>query len=82
MLLFGIQLRQENPRYRSVSNLISLLCMLLVTTSLLWGIGSFLTQKRMEETWPDWKQEVEIWRKNPIYALRIQPEGWFVELKK
>lgn len=82
MLLLGIQFRQGNHRYLSLSNLISFVCILLLTASLLWGIKTFREQTRAVETWPDWKQEVEIWRTNPNYALRIQPDGWFVELQK
>lgn len=82
MLLFGIRFRNEKGWRVPLANLISLLCALMVAASLFWGMQSYREPWFVAEYWPDWKAETEIWEADPTYALKIQPEGWVINLSQ
>lgn len=80
MLLFGVRFQKWKNWRVSLSWLASLGCVALLATSLFWGITSYRAPWYVADTWPDWKTEVQHWRADPSYPLRIQPEGWVVSL--
>jgi len=80
MLLFGI--RFSKIKLISFANLTSLFCALVLGAALFWGIKNYPEIWFVSEYWPDWKTEVATWENNPNYALRIQPEGWVVQLHR
>lgn len=60
----------------------ALLAAALLCLAILWGVWSFWRPWVPASAWPDWRQEVSTWRATPGYLLRIQPEGWTVNLVK
>jgi hypothetical protein len=81
MLVQGICFSVEKHRLTVFRNLVSLLCVLLVSASLLWGIKSYQEPWFVTVYWPDWTTEVQTWKQNPEHKLQIQPEGWEIELQ-
>jgi hypothetical protein len=82
MLFFGMSFARLKG-WRGVSrNLVPGLSLALLCVGLWWGVIQFGQDWTTSEPWHDWKQEVQVWRQNPDYALKIQPEGFTVSLKK
>lgn len=88
MLLFGLRHTRSNKLAAWAGSLAHwsgslsrLLCGLVLATALFWGIQAYSQPWEATAFWPDWRGEVETWRTNPAEVLRIQPEGWVVQLK-
>jgi hypothetical protein len=80
MLLAGV--RFPKLKMFTFKNLASLLCAFVLGISIFWGIFSYSRPYDIAGFWPDWKVEVQIWKDQPNYPLRIQPAGWVVYLQK
>lgn len=82
MLLLGVHFTKEKGWKSAIKNVASLICVILVSASLLWGVYYFRSDRWFLATyWPDWKTEVQTWKDNPGYSLRIQPESWNIDLR-
>ena len=83
-------------RYYYVPNIIFLLLILRVvgdrcgrgmvaTVVLVLSIGLGMAEYKdtliRSADWPNWKQEVQTWRKKPRHRIAIWPAGWYVELR-
>ncbi len=81
MLLFGLRLTRPQKSSTGAGSLARWACALALAAALFWGIQAYPRSWGGNAVWPDWKAEVETWRADPAYALRIQPEGWVIQLK-
>jgi hypothetical protein len=52
----------------------------LLCLGLLWGFWAYWQPWVPDSAWISWPQEVQAWQANHAYLLRIQPEGWTVQL--
>lgn len=81
MLLVGIRFQKNRGWKAAISNLASILCLLLVSVSIFWGIYFYRSTGFKQDYWPNWKNEVQTWKTNPQFKLQIQPEPWYITLK-
>lgn len=44
------------------------------------GIDRFYSAKTSSPDWPDWQEEVSIWRNNPDYEIRVWPPKFKLQL--
>ncbi len=80
MLLMGICI-PEGAGWRLWGRRVAtLLCATLICVATFWGTRIYRERWIPENAWPNWQQEVQIWRNDPTHSLRIQPEGWFIQL--
>lgn len=79
MLLLGIRLDKRPPITKT--NLVSLFCTLMLISALVWGLKSYPSTWFIGNYWPSWKSEVQIWKNNPDYPLRILPNNWVIHLQ-
>jgi len=82
MLVLGIKFSKNGRWPVMINRLVSLSCVLVAMVAVSWGIINFRAEWTRTTYWPDWKQEVSIWKANPDYELHIQPEGWRIKLKE
>ncbi len=81
MFLAGIRFPDGKGISSWVRRLASILCAVCLTLALLWGVHRYFTYQVPTAAWHDWRAEVQTWRADPNYHLRIQPDPWVVELK-
>jgi hypothetical protein len=82
MMIMGIRFTREKGWLAFSGNLASAGCAFLVCASLIWGLINYHDPWFFNLNWPAWPAEVQAWRADPHYALRIQPDGWVVILDK
>lgn len=81
MLLMGIKLDHQPGWRGKLSWLSTRLCALLLCVGLFLGFWNYWDRWVPDQAWGNWPQEVQAWRADPAYALRIQPEGWLIRLE-
>jgi hypothetical protein len=79
MLLYGICF--HNRTLISRTNLVSSVCSLILILALFWGVKSYSPKEFIGDYWPDWKSEVQLWKSNTDYPLRILPYKWIIQLQ-
>jgi hypothetical protein len=54
----------------------------LLAAALVGGVVRYRDAVRWQASWPRWREEVEAWRKDPSYELRIWPRDWAIRLSE
>jgi hypothetical protein len=80
MLLAGIDLPGIIKKQKLFPRLMSWINLVILCLALIWGIANFFNNWVPAGHWPDWKKEVQVWRSNQDYHLKIQPDGWYINL--
>lgn len=60
----------------------SKVAVLVLALALLTIPKKFREDLFIDPSWPNWKSELQEWRKNPAHPVRIWPTGWTVDLPK
>jgi hypothetical protein len=82
MLLAGIQFPTASGWRSWLSRAAGLLCAAMLCAALISGMRTYQKVWVPSSAWPDWRQETQTWQADPAYLMRIQPEGWFVNLNQ
>jgi len=80
MLLASTKNSKEPGRLASTRRITALLGGTLLCVGLLWGFGAYWKPWVPASAWFNWPQEVQAWQADQDHLLRIQPEGWKVQL--
>ena len=83
MLVTGIRIptfAEGRPWRRPLARLAAGLNLGLVVAAFFWGIQAYPERWVADAEWTSWPQQVQAWRVDSHYSLRIQPEGWVVNL--
>ena len=67
-------------RIRGLTSLGSRLAIAMLLVALAWGGSDFRRTAIYGDDWPVWKNEVQIWRENPQYKMKIWPPTWTCDL--
>lgn len=54
---------------------------LVLVLGLTNGIHRFYEAELSKPGWPDWRQEISVWRSEPRYVPHIWPPRWFIDLR-
>jgi hypothetical protein len=80
MLLISATGAKTTGHLGSTRRIIALLGGMLLCVGLLWGFLAYWQPWVPDSAWFNWPQEVQTWQVDHSYLLRIQPEGWTVQL--
>lgn len=53
---------------------------ILITLMIHNGVSSYRAVNVYEESWPNWQEQVSIWRNNSDHLLKIWPRNWLIRL--
>jgi hypothetical protein len=77
LALIGSRIEPDGSRYQKI---VSVVCAILVVTSVLVGVVHYRGTVIAGDDWPRWREEVAKWERDHSYALQVWPKGWQVEL--
>lgn len=80
MLLAAARFSKDPAWLPQPSRLVAVFAGVLLCVGLLWGFRAYWQPWVPESDWVSWPQEVQTWQADHDYLLRIQPEGWTVQL--
>ncbi len=52
----------------------------LITLMIHNGVSSYRAVNVYEESWPNWQEQVSVWRNNSDHLLKIWPRNWLIRL--
>ena len=53
---------------------------ILITLMIHNGVSSYSADNVYEESWPNWQEQVSVWRNNSDHLLKIWPRNWLIRL--
>lgn len=78
MVFFSIDFKPKTL----IKKISSVFLALLLLAGIINSIYFFNQEKLKKRNWPVWREEIQIWKKDPTYKPKTWPTGWKVSLHK